>query len=141
MKLKWHPLAIDDQQQIVTYCKMFFGTAAAMRIKENIRNTAKLLKNHPCLGSIEPRLAGCTSLEYRSLVADKYTKIIYTIHSTYIYIHLLWDVRQDENRLRQAVARRYKPAENEPPYMVNEPPADYGHPAENEKDNSAKTGK
>lgn len=141
LTLKWHPEASHDLTAIARYCNQQFNRNVARKVRDKILYSAGLLSHHPTLGIIDPLLAGCTSLEYRSLVADKYTKIIYTIHPTYIYIHLLWDVRQDENRLRQAVARRYKPAENEPPYMVNEPPAGYGLNPENEKDNSAKTGK
>lgn len=100
MKLQWHPLAIDDLTLIVDYCKARFASMMAMKVKKNIRDSIKNLKRHPHLALVEHALEGCTSLQYRGLVVGRHTKVIYTVHAEYIYIHLLWDVRQDDNRLR-----------------------------------------
>lgn len=127
MKLKWNPGAIDDQRAIVDYCKKQFGVIVSIEVREKIRRSAKLLKSHPQLGRVEPLLVGCTSLEYRSLVVDKVTKIIYTVHREYVYIHLLWDVRRDEDFLPQATMRRYQVFESEP-IWASEPPIEYGKP-------------
>ena len=124
MKLKWHPLAIDDLTQIVDYCKATFGVKVAMRVKWEINSATKLLKAHPHLAPIEHSLEGCTSLQYRGLVVSKQTKAIYSIHADYIYIHLLWDVRQDEQRLSQTLYNRYFYPE-EQQYLSNEPAAEY----------------
>lgn len=59
------------------------------------------------------------------MVVDKVTKIIYTVHTEYVYIHLLWDVRRDEEFLPQSVLHRYKDFESEP-IWASEPPAEYG---------------
>jgi negative regulator of genetic competence, sporulation and motility len=64
-------------------------------------------------------------LEYRSLVVDKVTKIIYTVHQEYVYVHLLWDVRRDEESLSQATLHRYQEFESDP-IWTSEPLAEYG---------------
>ena len=68
-------------------------------MRNRIWHDVELLQSHPQLGRVESLLVGCTSLEYRSLVVDKVTKIIYTVHQEYVYIHLLWDVRRDEESI------------------------------------------
>lgn len=129
MKLKWHPWAIEDQRHIVSYCRMKFGMVTSIEVREQIRHTVKLLKSHPHLGKVEPLLVGCTSLEYRSLLVDTHTKIIYTVHTDFVYIHLLWDVRQDEAYLPQVAIRRYQ-TNRESGLLLNEPEVEYGKPEE-----------
>lgn len=125
MKLKWNSAAIEDQRAIVAYCKKQFGAIVSIEVRERIRHSAKLLKSHPHLGRVDPMLVGCTSLEYRSLVVDKVTKIVYTVHAEYVYIHLLWDVRRDEEFLPQSLLHRYKDFESDP-IWASEPPVEYG---------------
>ena len=125
--LRWHPKASTDLNRIVWYCSQKFGKSTARQVRNHIWHDAELLQSHPQLGQVEPLLAGCTSLEYRSLVVDKVTKIIYTVHREYVYIHLLWDVRCDEDFLPQATMRRYQDFESEP-IWASEPPIEYGNP-------------
>lgn len=133
MKLKWHPLAIEDVHQIVNYVKENFGATVALSVKNKINGSAKILKSNPLLGPTEPLLKDCTSLEYRSLVATAYTKIIYTVHDDYVYIHLLWDVRQDVERISKVVTSRYTLFNQEYCNTVNEPPVAYGKSVEESK--------
>ena len=125
--LRWHPKASTDLNRIVWYCSQKFGKSTARQVRNHIWHDAELLQSHPQLGQVEPLLAGCTSLEYRSLLVDKVTKIIYTVHREYVYIHLLWDVRRDEDFLPQATMRRYQDFESEP-IWASEPPIEYGNP-------------
>jgi plasmid stabilization system protein ParE len=125
--LRWHPKASTDLNRIVWYCSQKFGKSTARQVRNHIWHDAELLQSYPQLGQVEPLLAGCTSLEYRSLVVDKVTKIIYTVHREYVYIHLLWDVRRDEDFLPQATMRRYQDFESEP-IWASEPPIEYGNP-------------
>lgn len=126
LNLKWHPEAAFDLTAITRYCRWRFGKTTAREVRTKILHDAELLRVHPRLGSVEPALMGCTSLEYRALVVEAHTKILYTVHTDYIYIHLLWDVRQDNAKYRQAAARRYYSSEEEQQNKVNEPPAVYG---------------
>lgn len=128
-KLRWHPKASADLNRIVRYCSQKFGKSAARQVRNHVWHDAELLQTHPQLGRVEPLLVGCTSLEYRSLVVDKVTKIIYTVHREYVYIHLLWDVRRDEGYLPQMTLRRYQEFESEPVW-ASEPQVEYGKPEE-----------
>lgn len=74
LTLKWHPEASHDLTAIAHYCNQQFNRNVARKVRDKILYSAGLLSHHPTLGIIDPLLAGCTSLEYRSLVADKYTK-------------------------------------------------------------------
>ena len=132
MRLKWHPLAFNDLEEVVIYCRYRFGATTALGVKEKIRSSIKLLKTNPYLGSIEPLLSGCTALEYRTLLVNRRTKVIYTVHADYVYIHLLWDVRQDDKQMVETTVRRY-PFPNSEQYMLNEPqPQPYGKQRVNE---------
>lgn len=123
--LRWHPKASTDLNRIVWYCSQKFGKSAARQVRNRIWHDVELLQSHPQLGRVEPLLVGCTSLEYRSLVVDKVTKIIYTVHQEYVYIHLLWDVRRDEESMPQATLRRYQDFESDS-IWASEPLAEYG---------------
>lgn len=124
-RIKWHPEAVTDLEAILCYCKQRFGSKVARKVREKILHTVSLLKFHPCLGVIDPLLVDCTSLEYRALQAGTYTKVIYSVHEDFIYIHLLWDVRRDEEGVKRAIDYRYHFPEKDFPYQVNESLADY----------------
>ena len=119
--LKWHPEASSDLTSITRYCNLKFGRKVAKEVRDKIVKDVELLPAYPKLGSIERLLIGCTSLEYRSLLSGKQTKIIYSIHDDYVYIHLLWDVRQDESRLSGKVVQRYPFSDDMAKNVVNEP--------------------
>ena len=119
-------MAFNDLEEVVIYCRYRFGATTALGVKEKIRSSIKLLKTNPYLGSIEPLLSGCTALEYRTLLVNRRTKVIYTVHADYVYIHLLWDVRQDDKQMVETTVRSY-PFPNSEQYMLNEPqPQHYG---------------
>lgn len=131
--LKWHPSALADLKAIVEYCSTSFGRKTARDVRNKLVCTAELLCANPFLGPIEPLLKDCTSLEYRSLVANNYTKVIYTVHADYVYIHLLWDVRQNEEHISKITASRYALFNQEHNNTVNEPPVIYGNLVEEER--------
>ncbi|MBQ8225196.1 MAG: type II toxin-antitoxin system RelE/ParE family toxin [Bacteroides sp.] len=120
LKLKWHPEASVDLSVIIRYCRQRFGSGTARKVRDSLFYCAELLRTSPLLGPIEQKLQGCTRLEYRGLVADAHTQIIYTVHKEYVYIHLLWDVRKDDAYLPQAAVQRYHFSEEEQHWMVNE---------------------
>lgn len=111
--LKWHPEAVKDFIAIIRYCNLNFGRDTAKHVRNKILSRAELLIANPYLGIAEPTLSKCTSLIYRSLLVAPFTKIIYTIHEDYIYIHIIWDVRQHENKLVQATVTRYQIEDNQ----------------------------
>ena len=105
MKLICHPLAMDDFKQIIEYCHLNFGIHTARKVRDKYRNDINLLKEEPNLGFEEYLLKNCGTLEYRSLVI-KNTKVIYTIHPDYIFIHMLWNCRRQPESLQSEVSKR-----------------------------------
>lgn len=125
MRVLFHKSAIDDLILIYSYCRVEFGLSATKKLRSKINKSISLLKTQPYIGQVEPLLLGCTSLEYRNLVIQPHLKIIYTIHDEYIYIHVVWDVRQDENKLTKSIFSRYKNFDGSSAYNANEPESEY----------------
>lgn len=125
MKVLFHKSAIDDLILVYSYCRSNFGLSVAKKLRSRIDKSISLLKTRPYIGQVEPLLLGCTSLEYRKMVILPYLKIIYSIHKEYIYIHVVWDVRQDENKLTNSVVNRYKNFDGSSVYNANEPETEY----------------
>lgn len=107
MKLVWHPLALNDMQSILTYCRKNFGRTTAVKVREKLRHDSALLMNHPQLGQLEDELNDESSPlpVYRSLLSGP-NKIVYTVHSDYIFIHLLWNTRRNPNDFRREATGR-----------------------------------
>lgn len=105
MKLIWHPLAIEDFKQIIAYCSLNFGIHTAKRIRDKYRNDINLLKTQPHLGFQETLLKNVGTLEYRSLIIS-HIKVIYTVHTDYIYIHILWNCQRLPESLKSEVEKR-----------------------------------
>lgn len=105
MKLIWHTLALEDFAHIIEYCHHSFGHITAQKVRDKYKADIHLLKTQPYLGFVEPLLSGQGTLEYRSLVVEN-TKVIYTIHTDYIYIHLLWNCRRQPASLSSEMSKR-----------------------------------
>lgn len=82
---------------LVDYLKVAFGKRIAFRVKNEIEKKVFLLNLFPDMGTIEPLLEE-EPLVYRYLVV-KHNKILYTVEENYIFIHLMWDCRQDPDHL------------------------------------------
>lgn len=106
-KIIWHPQAKEDLRQILVYCRDKFGVATAYKVRERVLNNVLSLSRNPNLGFVEEELSGISSLEYRSLIV-KQTKVIYTVHESYIYIHLLWNTMKDPATLAMSAGARRK---------------------------------
>lgn len=96
MKLIWHPLALDDMELIGIYCRNNFGYNTGTKVLRRLQQDVALLKSHPQLGHPEEELNDESSPlpVYRSLHSGP-TKIIYSVHDDYIYIHMLWNTRRN----------------------------------------------
>ncbi len=103
-KLLWHPLALEDLESIVEYCKLSFGINIARKVHGQIILSAQLLKTQPYLGHRDEDLSN-DKREYCSL-SCRQTRIIYSVHKEYIFIRLLWNNRQDIDRLHELIEDR-----------------------------------
>lgn len=122
--IKLHSEASGDLRNIIKYCRESFGANVAREVRAKIIKNTSLLMGNPYLGKVEPLLNGCNSLEYRSLLVSEHTKLIYTVHTDYVYVHLLWDVRQDERNLKKQTVYRYMTTD--PSILANDPVTEYG---------------
>lgn len=104
-KLLWHPEAVDDLDEILHYCNDSFGFETARKVRRQILSDVDLLISQPNIGQVEPLLTGHGKLDYHALLVS-HTKVIYTVHPQYIYIHLLWDTRRDIQNLVGSVLKR-----------------------------------
>lgn len=97
MEIRSSKLFKQQVVDLLSYLKVTFGLSIASRVKSELEEKIFLLKSFPNMGTIELLLEE-EPLTYRYLVV-KHNKILYTVEDDYIFIHLLWDCRQDPLRL------------------------------------------
>lgn len=73
---------------------------AAIRLYNKLLDSAETLRVFPQAGPIEPLLKEY-DCEFRSLVAEKHYKLIYTVTDELIEIHAVWDCRQEGWHLQE----------------------------------------
>lgn len=75
----------------------------ALQLISRIQRSAATLLVFPQAGAVEPLLEDNPKC-YRSLVAEKHYKIIYSLkNENHIEIAAVWDCHQDPDRLRQTL--------------------------------------
>lgn len=98
----WAPRAQRQADLAITYCLKQFGKRTALRFMNKLEKNTIRIKNNPFIGVPEHLLANRRK-QYRSLV-EGYYKLVYTIENDHlIYIVLLWDCRQDPDKLKHAI--------------------------------------
>ncbi len=97
---------MEDLRMTITYCQQEFGKSIARKVRDKLKHDASLLASHPKLGHPEDDLNSENEpLIYRSLLSGM-TKIVYTMHDDYIFIHLLWNTRQNPASLMKELLQR-----------------------------------
>ncbi len=100
----WAPRAQEQANLAITYCLTQFGRTIARRFVNKLEKDNLRIKNNPFIGVVEPAFANRTK-QYRSLI-EGYYKIIYTIENDHlIQVVLLWDCRQDPDKLEDKYKR------------------------------------
>ena len=94
MKVVWSPAASEALVKTATYIRKEFGSKSKKRFLDEIKHTAKLLKQYPNLGMVEPLLEG-TPVLYRSIVVNRLNKLVYFIEEQTIEIVAVWDTRSE----------------------------------------------
>lgn len=97
MEIRSSKLFKQQVIDLLSYLKVTYGLSIASRVKRELEEKIFLLKSFPYMGTIELLLEE-EPLTYRYLIV-KHNKILYTVEDDYIFIHLLWDCRQDPMRL------------------------------------------
>ena len=99
IKIKWLPQAIALLDNIYDYYSEKSQTAA-IRLYNNILDSAEPLRTFPNAGPVEPLLEEYKD-GFRSIVAEKHYKLIYTVKEELVEIHAVWDCRQEGWRLKE----------------------------------------
>ena len=97
--IKWLPQAIALLDNIYDYYSEKSQTAA-IRLYNNILDSAEPLRTFPNAGPVEPLLEEYKD-GFRSIVAEKHYKLIYTVKEELVEIHAVWDCRQEGWRLKE----------------------------------------
>lgn len=101
MEIRSSKLFKRQVADLVCYLKVTFGKRIVFRVKNEIEEKVFLLKLFPNMGTVESLLEE-EPLVYRYLVI-KHNKILYTVEENYVFIHLLWDCRQDPIHLMDLI--------------------------------------
>ncbi len=100
----WSPDAKSDLRNILSYCHRTFGINTARKVNMQINRDVQRLLSNPLQGYIADIVH--SKIEHRILLSHRLTKIIYSVHTDYIYIHMLWNTRQEPERLSYELSRR-----------------------------------
>lgn len=100
MRIIWSEDAQSELGLILEYGAATFGERAAGRFYREVLDNEVRLLSFPCMGKIEPLLAGRPQ-NFRSLVIHKHYKLIYYIDEDTIYIAALIDTRADPDSLTE----------------------------------------
>ena len=101
MQVRWLADALNDLDEVISYCAEQYGQDVALRFYECIEQNTVRLSQNPRLGPLEPLLSHL-SAEYRYVVEGHY-KEIYFIKSDVVYIAALWDCRQEPAMMERKV--------------------------------------
>lgn len=97
MKVVWDSNARKGRNQVAKYIHRLFGSKREDEFLVEVRETTKMLKTHPNLGSIDP-LFDDRPRTYRSVIINGLSKMVYFIDDDLIYIAAFWDCRQEPNK-------------------------------------------
>ncbi len=92
----WSKKANRKRIAFLAYGEKEFGRKVAAKMNERMESYVQALASNPYIGAMEPLLQGHKKT-YRSLVAHKLVKLIYTVDEAAGRIHIadLWDTRRE----------------------------------------------
>ena len=98
MRVVTSAFAKQEIRKTARYIQKEFGRNSRENFLKKVRETKRLLADNPCLGPVEPLLAGRSSV-YRSVVVAKVNKVVYRVADDRIEIADFWDVRREPESL------------------------------------------
>ena len=96
--IHWSKRAEKSYGKIIDYVAEEFGKARARRYVATVYAEVNKLGTNPGIGQGEPLLEGAR-YDFRRLVVEDLTKIIYRVTDDSIEIADVWDTRQDPTEL------------------------------------------
>lgn len=97
-QIHWSKRAERSYGKIIDYIAAQFGKPRARKYVTGVYTEVEKLPANPRLGQVEPLLEAARH-EFRRLVIEDLTKVIYRITDTSIEIVDVWDTRQDPEEL------------------------------------------
>ena len=101
MNIRYSKQFKQQVSELYAYLKYTFGKHTAIATRDEIIKQMTLLKSFPDMGTIELSLDD-QEIVYRYLIVA-HSKIIYSVESDYIFVRLLWDCRQNPNKMQDLV--------------------------------------
>ena len=94
MKIIWQTRARASYRQVARYINTRFGRKARQEFMQRVKDTERLIKRSPNIGSIDPLYSDRASA-YRSIIINGLNKMVYLINDDTIHIVAFWDVRRE----------------------------------------------
>lgn len=106
LEIKFHPKSFEDIRLIYEWCEEYFGQRVAYKVATKIANSIERLSVAPLVGKEEPKFNKLgTGISYRS-IKIKHSKVIYSVHDNYVYVHVVWDMRRNPNDMENEIRER-----------------------------------
>ncbi len=99
LEIVWLEKAEENLYDIFLYYKLKASQKASGKIVLSIIDSAEILRTKPYLGPKEPLLKN-RKKEYYYIVKGNY-KLIYSLDSKHVYIHVVFDSRQNPVKLKK----------------------------------------
>ena len=96
MKVIWSEMAREGRRQISRYIGERFGLNREKVFKQKVEQSVTMIMNYPRIGSLDPLFADRQE-EYRSIVIDGLSKMVYRTDNDTLHIVAFWDCRQEPN--------------------------------------------
>lgn len=97
MKVKWLPQAKAQLRFTAKYIQKTFGDNVKKNFLLEVRKTNKAISSNPEIGIEEPLLRG-RAIPYRSLVVNRFNKIVYHVLVDHAEVSAFWDTRREPKK-------------------------------------------
>ena len=94
MKIRWTPNAKQKYRALLLDVRDKDGYRAALRLRKEVSDIQKRVKQYPTSAQIELLLEG-SKFEYRSVPFGSCNKLVYRIVGEIISVDNLWDTRRE----------------------------------------------
>ena len=103
MEVIWTKKAIESYKELAFYLNNSFGKDITASIIGKVTRRVNDLLRNPLLGK-EYESSNFLKYEFRFFVINKQTKVFYFIQGEFVYIVLVFDVRQDIRRIHEMLS-------------------------------------
>ena len=97
MKVKWYSHAKAGRRNVTTYILRRFGLRRAERFMEQVDDKVSMIMQNPNIGTVDS-LFEERPLEYRSVIINRLSKLVYRYENDTIHIVAFWDTRQEPKK-------------------------------------------